>query len=153
MRYITKELYRASQIGCYLPKPMEEAAEFSEELYQRLFEERLKSRLADRELDCKWALESGEDAPPVDEAAQRKSIEKGIENIIQNMLLEVPEEILAKVADKRVLALDAATPEVIELIQKTKAGDRRGMVKEIPRISHDLAAPQTEGLHEGVSFP
>ena len=79
------------------------AAGFSEELYQQVRAEKLKEWLADQRENLEEAY---------DEAAERQSFAELHSRELEEFQTRTPAQILAKVADIRVLALGLCTEEV-----------------------------------------
>ena len=102
---MTKEWYHTmtdSGLGIQL-RADDRAAVFSEELYQQVRAEKLKEWLADQR-EC---LEEA-----YDEAAERQSFAELHSQELEEFQTRTPAQILAKVADIRVLALGLCTEEV-----------------------------------------
>jgi hypothetical protein len=108
MRYLTKEWYYTmndSGLGVCLEAD-ERAAECSEEMYQTLRAEKLARWLRDRKAVCE-VLEQ-----PFDPAGEERSFGEFCRNELEHYHARMPERILSKVADQRVLALGYCTEEV-----------------------------------------
>ena len=105
MRFLTKEWYQTmtdGSLGVQL-RADDRAAVFSEELYQQVRAEKLKEWLA----DLREYLEEA-----YDEAAERQSFAEFHSLELEEFQTRTPAQILAKVADIRVLALGLCTEEV-----------------------------------------
>ena len=108
MRLLTKEWYQTmtdSGLGVQLVTD-DRAAVFSEALYQQLREEKLHQWLDDQR-ELRAYLEE-----PYDEAAERQSFAECHSRELEEFQTRTPAQILAKVADIRVLALGLCTEEV-----------------------------------------
>ena len=108
MRLLTKEWYQTmtdSGLGVQLVTD-DRAAVFSEALYQQLREEKLHQWLDDQR-ELRAYLEE-----PYDEAAERQSFAEFHSRELEEFQTRTPAQILAKVADIRVLALGLCTEEV-----------------------------------------
>ena len=108
MRLLTKEWYQTmtdSGLGVQLVSD-DRAAVFSEALYQQLREEKLHQWLDDQR-ELRAYLEE-----PYDEAAERQSFAELHSRELEEFQTRTPAQILAKVADIRVLALGLCTEEV-----------------------------------------
>ena len=108
MRLLTKEWYQTmtdSGLGVQLVTD-DRAAVFSEALYQQLREEKLHQWLDDQR-ELRAYLEE-----PYDEAAERQSFAELHSRELEEFQTRTPAQILAKVADIRVLALGLCTEEV-----------------------------------------
>lgn len=105
MRFLTKEWYQTmtdGSLGVQL-RADDRAAVFSEELYQQVRAEKLKEWLA----DLREYLEEA-----YDEAAERQRFAEFHSQELEEFQTRTPAQILAKVADIRVLALGLCTEEV-----------------------------------------
>ena len=108
MRLLTKEWYQTmtdSGLGVLLVTD-DRAAVSSEALYQQLREEKLHQWLDDQR-ELRAYLEE-----PYDEAAERQSFAEFHSRELEEFQTRTPAQILAKVADIRVLALGLCTEEV-----------------------------------------
>lgn len=114
MRYLTKEWYHTmtdSGLGIQL-RADDRAAVFSEELYQQVRAEKLKEWLA----DLREYLEEA-----YDEAAERQRFAEFHSQELEEFQTRTPAQILAKVADIRVLALGLCTEEVYRDFEEYRA--------------------------------
>lgn len=108
MRLLTKEWYQTMQdsgLGVCLEED-QRAAEFSEELFEELWAEKLSDWLKMREDVCSILEET------FDEAEERRLFEENYRRELEDYRTRTPAKILQKVADLRVLALGICTGEV-----------------------------------------
>ena len=122
MRFLTKEWYQTmtdGSLGVQL-RADDRAAVFSEELYQQVRAEKLKEWLA----DLREYLEEA-----YDEAAERQSFAEFHSLELEEFQTRTPAQILAKVADIRVLALGLCTGEVYRDFEEYRALCKKQTVK------------------------
>ena len=122
MRYLTKEWYHTmtdGSLGIQL-RADDRAAVFSEELYQQVRAEKLKEWLADQRENLEEAY---------DEAAERQSFAEFHSRELEEFQTRTPAQILAKVADIRVLALGLCTEEVYRDFEEYQALCKKQTVK------------------------
>ena len=122
MRYLTKEWYHTMTdggLGVQL-RADDRAAVFSEELYQQVRAEKLKEWLADQRENLEEAY---------DEAAERQSFAEFHSLELEEFQTRTPAQILAKVADIRVLALGLCTEEVYRDFEDYRALCEKQTVK------------------------
>ena len=108
MRFLTKEWYQTmtdGSLGVQL-RADDRAAVFSEEFFRCLWEKKCGDMLAMREDVCY------EYDMPWDEEDERRYFEENYRREEENFRTRTPAQILAKVADIRVLALGLCTEEV-----------------------------------------
>ena len=125
MRLLTKEWYQTmtdSGLGVQLVTD-DRAAVFSEALYQQLREEKLHQWLDDQR-ELRAYLEE-----PYDEAAERQSFAEFHSRELEEFQTRTPAQILAKVADIRVLALGLCTEEVYRDFEDYRALCEKQTVK------------------------
>lgn len=121
MRFLTKEWYQTMQdsgLGVCLAAD-ERAAVPSEEVYQTLRAEKLKQWLRDREEVCEVLGE------PFDPAGEALRFDEFCAGELERYHTRVPEWILAKVADLRVLALGYCTQAVCDDLESYRAACRK----------------------------
>ena len=122
MRFLTKEWYQTmtdGSLGVQL-RADDRAAVFSEELYQQVRAEKLKEWLA----DLREYLEEA-----YDEAAERQRFAEFHSQELEEFQTRTPAQILAKVADIRVLALGLCTEEVYRDFEEYRALCEKQTVK------------------------
>ena len=122
MRFLTKEWYQTmtdGSLGVQL-RADDRAAVFSEELYQQVRAEKLKEWLADQRENLEEAY---------DEAAERQSFAELHSRELEEFQTRTPAQILAKVADIRVLALGLCTEEVYRDFEDYRALCEKQTVK------------------------
>ncbi len=110
MRYLTKEWYYTmndSGLGVCLEAD-ERAAACAEEVYQTLRSEKLARWLRDREEVCEVLRE------PFDPEGEKRRFDEFCKGELERYRARMPERILSKVADLRVLALGFCTEEVLQ---------------------------------------
>ena len=119
MRFLTKEWYQTmtdGSLGVQL-RADDRAAVFSEELYQQVRAEKLKEWLA----DLREYLEEA-----YDEAAERQRFAEFHSQELEEFQTRTPAQILAKVADIRVLALGlSARRKCTGILRTTGPGAKR----------------------------
>lgn len=176
MRYCTKEIYETMQKTSFhlLLKVSKKAENFDEDLYRKLYAKKLDERLAiwkgaselefddifsEFDFEDKAAFEQArrdfkpevfdEEKTRQDFAAQHRSTVKWLQE-------SLPEEILGKIADIRVLALDTASAEVKRLITAFCKNNEREVnraFKELHKAENrefgdDLPGFCQESLHD-----
>ena len=103
-----------------------EAAVFSEEYYQKLYAEKLEMRLQfsrkASERISQFMKKTYDE--PFDEETWIRIFTERFERELKSVRQTWPPELLAKVADPRVLVLGVATPEVRSLIEGMKAEEK-----------------------------
>ena len=122
MRFLTKDWYHTmtdGSLGIQL-RADDRAAVFSEELYQQVRAEKLKEWLADQRENLEEAY---------DEAAERQSFAEFHSLELEEFQTRTPAQILAKVADIRVLALGLCTEEVYRDFEDYRALCEKQTVK------------------------
>lgn len=126
MQFFTKVWYQLCQDSGYhlLLKPRPRAAAYSEPYYKALYSGKLGAAIKLEREVC--ALTGDSFLPEEFRAAFRRNHLEQVEQLRRAL----PREILAQVADLRVLALDAATPEVIAAITRW-CGDNHRRAKAV----------------------
>lgn len=168
MRYCTKEWYETMQKTDLhlLLKSTKKAEVFSEEYYQRLYAKEEAEFLKMKEEASNMNFEdicSEEEFPSHEEFEEarkgfeethvefdpeklKESFREGHNYNIEMLKSTLPEEILAKVADIRVLALDCCTDEVKKLIAKFCKENE----KEFKRAFKELAKAEQNEFGENL---
>ena len=114
MKLLTKEWYQTMQdsgLGLLLEVD-ERAAECSEELFQTIWEEKLSAHLEDRRGLCPYLREA------FDEERERANFAESYRWMLKDFRERTPAEILARVADIRLLALGYCTEEVSQALEE-----------------------------------
>ena len=153
MKLLTKAWYQTMQdsaLGVQL-RADERAAVFSEDLFQRLRQEKLTEWLEFRREFC---ADFGE---AFDEAAERSAFEGSYQRELEIFQTRTPAKILRKVADLRVLALGCCAEEVFEDLREYRQWCRKWTEKTMEearnmRISQGLDKAWTgeHSLHDAV---
>ena len=121
MEFFTKEWYHLCQDSGYhlLLKPRPRTAAYSEPYYRALYSGKLGAALKLEREVC--ALTGDPFRPEEFKAAFRREHLEQVERLRRAL----PREILEQAADLRVLALDAATPEIIAAVTRWCEDNRR----------------------------
>jgi len=112
MKFFTKEWYQTMQntgLGCLLEVETD-AEKFSETYYRRLYHQEKEKWLFDRAEICEYLQE------PFDKSREKKLFDMARRIQRQQYELNLPEYILEKIADIRVLALNRCSKPVKEMI-------------------------------------
>ena len=112
MKFFTKDWYQTMQnsaLGCCLEVDAN-AEKFSESYYRRLYSKEKKEWLSSRAEICNYLKE------PFIERDEKLVFDRICRDLRQKYILNLPDSILEKVADIRVLALNHSSEPVKEMI-------------------------------------
>ena len=114
MKYFTKEWFAETILAamCFQVRKTSKAAKFSEKYYLSLYKEQKKWFVKNEKFVAKH------NKVKFDLATAEEAFEANFKENLEYVKANLPEEIISRVADVRVLALGSATPEIVDDITR-----------------------------------